>query len=79
MMNPQCQEMLKLLLDFVDGTLEHDRDEEFRRHLCGCLPCYVYLQTYETTIRITRSLPKCQMPKECEQRLLAMLEKEHQQ
>jgi len=72
-MNPQCLEMLKLLLDYVDGTLEDDRSEEFRHHLCGCLPCYIYLDTYQATIRITRSLPQCVMPPEMAARLLAMV------
>ncbi len=72
-MNPQCIEMVKLLLDYVDGTLEPDRSEEFRHHLCGCLPCYIYLETYQTTIKLTRTLPKCEMPPEMAARLKAMV------
>ena len=75
-MNPQCQAMVQLLLDFVDGTLEPAREEEFRRHLCGCLPCYIYLETYHATIKLTRTLPKCEMPKEFELRMKAMLDEE---
>lgn len=72
-MNPQCQELVNLLLDFVDGALPPDRDAEFRRHLCGCIPCYVYLETYHATIKLTRSLPQCEMPKEFEERLRQMV------
>jgi anti-sigma factor RsiW len=75
-MNPQCQAMVQLLLDFVDGTLEAEREAEFRAHLCGCLPCYIYLETYHATIKLTRTLPKCEMPMEFKMRLKAMLEKE---
>lgn len=77
-MNPQCQELVNLLLEFVDGTLEAHRDEEFRRHLCGCLPCYIYLETYHATIKLTRTLPKCELPKEFQQRLERMLQSETQ-
>ena len=75
-MTKQCQELVSLLLEFVDGTLPAEREEEFRRHLCGCIPCYVYLETYHTTIQLTRTLPKCEMPKEFEEKLKAMLELE---
>lgn len=75
-MNKQCQELVDLLLEFVDGTLAPEREAEFRKHLCGCLPCYIYLETYHTTIQLTRSLPKVEMPKEMETRLKAMLKKE---
>ncbi|CAN5132574.1 hypothetical protein BH11PLA2_BH11PLA2_41950 [soil metagenome] len=76
-MSHKCTEMVNLLLEFVDGTLPPDRDDEFRRHLCGCMPCYVYLQTYQETIRITRTLPKCEMPPEFAMRLKKMLEDKH--
>jgi anti-sigma factor RsiW len=69
--------MIGLLLDFVDGTLAADAEYEFRTHLCGCPPCCVYLETYETTIRITRALPKDDpLPPEFERRLRAMVEAE---
>lgn len=74
-MNRQCQDMVNLLLEFVDGTLEAERDEEFRRHLCGCVPCYIYLETYHATIKMSRSLPACEMPAEFAERLKAMVVK----
>ena len=77
-MNRQCQELVDLLLEFVDGTLEPEREAQFRRHLCGCLPCYVYLETYHATIQLTRTLPKVEMPKEMEDRLRAMILEEKQ-
>jgi anti-sigma factor RsiW len=72
-MNPQCREMVDLLLDFVDGSLPPEREREFRRHLCGCVPCYIYLETYHTTIRLGRALPDCDMPPELEHRLKALM------
>jgi anti-sigma factor RsiW len=72
-MSHQCTEIVSLLMDFVDGTLPPDREDEFRRHLCGCMPCYIYLETYQETIRRTRSLPDCAMPPEMQHRLESML------
>jgi anti-sigma factor RsiW len=72
-MTSTCVDLVNLLIDYVDGDLPADRRDEFKRHMCGCLPCYVYLQTYQDTIRMTRSLPKCEMPPEMAARLQSML------
>lgn len=72
-----CERMVGLLIDFVDGSLPKDQEQEFRLHLCGCPPCCVYLETYQATILICRELPKAEpLPPEFERRLRAMLEKE---
>ena len=76
-MNAACREIIDLLIDFVDGDMPPDRRAEFERHLCGCLPCFVYLETYQATIRLSRALPKCEpLPPEFERRLWAMVEAE---
>ena len=46
-MNSVCREVVELLIDFVDGELPPDRREAFERHLCGCQPCFAYLDTYQ--------------------------------
>jgi anti-sigma factor RsiW len=68
--------MVSLLLDYCDGSLPEARADEFRHHLCGCLPCYIYLQTYQETIRLTHELPDVPLPEELESRLKQMLEVE---
>ena len=73
-MNLVCRDVIELLIDFVDGELPPERRQEFERHMCGCQPCFVYLETYQATIRLTRALPKCEpLPTEFERRLRAML------
>jgi anti-sigma factor RsiW len=75
--NTVCREVVALLIDYVDGDLPPDRREEFERHMCGCLPCFVYLETYQATIRLTRALPRCDpLPPEFERRLRALLDAE---
>jgi anti-sigma factor RsiW len=72
--NAVCIEIVELLIDYVEGELPEERRQEFERHMCGCLPCFVYLETYQATIRLTRSLPKsAPLPPEFEKRLKAML------
>jgi anti-sigma factor RsiW len=75
--NAVCVEIVELLIDYVDGDLPEDRRAEFERHMCGCLPCFAYLETYQATIRLTRALPRCEpLPPEFERRLRAMLDAE---
>lgn len=74
-MNSACQEIIDLLIDFVEGELSPERQEEFQRHMCGCMPCFVYMETYRATIRLTRALPKDEpLPQEFAVRLQLMLQ-----
>lgn len=75
-MNLTCRKVTEILVDYVDGSLpEHDRDT-LQRHLCGCVPCAIYLRTYHDTIILTKSLPDVPLPAELMSRLKAMIEKE---
>ncbi|MEZ6139752.1 MAG: zf-HC2 domain-containing protein [Zavarzinella sp.] len=68
-MNLTCKHVTQILIDFVDGTLEEDQTQIIQRHLCGCVPCAIYLKSYEETIRITHQLPDVPIPVEFEARL----------
>jgi anti-sigma factor RsiW len=72
-MNLTCRKVTDLLIDFVDGTLSDDQQSLLQRHLCGCVPCAIYMHTYHETIRITRHLPDEPLPAEFAARLKAML------
>lgn len=75
-MNLTCRKVTEILVDYVDGSLpETDRDT-LQRHLCGCVPCAIYLRTYHDTIILTKSLPDVPLPPELMSRLKAMVEKE---
>ena len=75
-MNLTCRKVTEILVDYVDGSLpEQDRDT-LQRHLCGCVPCAIYLRTYHDTIVLTKSLPDVPLPAELMSRLKAMIEKE---
>ena len=73
-MSMVCREVVELLIDYVGEELQPDQVALFERHLCGCLQCFAYLETYRATIRLTRSLPKCEpLPPAFEERLRRML------
>jgi anti-sigma factor RsiW len=64
-----CRDLVDLLVDFVSGELDPERQAHIREHLQKCPPCVVYLETYQVTIRLTRRLPCDQLPSELEQKL----------
>ncbi len=68
-----CRTLTELLIDYVEGALPDDQRLLMDRHMCGCVPCAIYLRTYQDTIRLTHSLPDTSLPDEFASRLKAML------
>ena len=52
-----CHDLVELLIDFLAEDLPAEQVEHIRQHLAGCPPCVYYVQTYQLTIQLTRSLP----------------------
>ncbi len=71
-----CRKVTELLIDFVDGSISAEMRAEVQRHMCGCVPCAIYLHTYSDTIRVTQALPDAPIPREFADRLLAALRAE---
>ena len=72
-MNLTCRKLAELLIDYVDGTLPAEQQSLLQRHLCGCVPCAIYMHTYHETIRLTHSLPDEPLPPEFAARLKAAI------
>jgi anti-sigma factor RsiW len=72
-MSLTCRKVAELLIDFADGTLPADQRALLERHLCGCVPCAIYMHTYHDTIRLTQALPDEPLPEEFAARLKSML------
>ncbi len=47
-----CQEVLAVLADFVDGSLEPRARGPLEAHLAACPECLEYLRAYRETIRL---------------------------
>jgi anti-sigma factor RsiW len=74
-MTMTCRKVAELLIDFADGTLAAEQRTVLERHLCGCVPCAIYMHTYHDTIRLTQALPDEPLPQEFAARLKSMLDK----
>ena len=68
-----CQDLIGLLLEYVEGTLGADVVAEFERHLDACAPCQAYLRTYQRTRQLTAEVTRVEMPAELKALLRELL------
>lgn len=45
-----CHELVELVTDYLDGTLDLDTRARFDEHLLGCEGCANYLQQFRATV-----------------------------
>lgn len=69
----KCEELLKMLNDFVDGTVDPAVCEEFEKHMAGCNPCQVVVDNIRKTITLYKNGQLYEMPLEFRTRLHASL------
>jgi hypothetical protein len=68
-----CDELLKTLNEYVDGTLEPGVCDQFKEHLAGCNPCQIVVDNIRKTIRLYKDGAPYTLPVEFRQRLHATL------
>jgi anti-sigma factor RsiW len=69
----KCHELLKLLNEYVDGTVDPALCEEFERHMAGCDPCQVVVDNIRKTITLYREGQPYELPVQFRERLHAAL------
>jgi anti-sigma factor RsiW len=65
----KCEELLALLNDYVDGTVNSAICEKFEEHMAGCNPCQVVVDNMRKTITLYRHGQPIELPEPCRQRL----------
>jgi anti-sigma factor RsiW len=68
-----CQDVIGLLVNYLDQSLTPEVLAEFERHLGGCPACVAYLRTYQRTRELTGEATHVAMPEEMKVRLRAFL------
>jgi anti-sigma factor RsiW len=68
-----CQDVIALLVDYLESTLDDDVVRALEAHLEGCEPCRPYLATYRRTIGVTGDAHRVEMPPEMRRHLAAFL------
>jgi anti-sigma factor RsiW len=68
-----CRDVIALLLDYLEATLDDDTVAQFERHLADCAPCRAYLRTYDRSRKLASEVNRVEMPAELRDRLRELL------
>jgi len=68
-----CRDLIGLLLDYFEATLDDDTVARFERHLADCAPCRAYLRTYDRSRQLVGEVSRVAMPPEMRDRLRELL------
>ena len=69
----KCAELLAMLNEYVDGTVDLAICEEFEKHMAGCNPCQVVVDNIRKTITLYKAGKPYELPADFRQRLHADL------
>ena len=58
----KCEELLAMLNEYVDGTVDPAVCEEFEKHMAGCNPCQVVVDNIRQTITLFKDGQPYAMP-----------------
>lgn len=65
----KCDDLLRLLNDYVDGDIDPAMCASFEEHLDGCNPCQLVVDNIRNTIRIYRDGEVYEIPIQFHRRL----------
>ncbi len=71
----KCEELLKVLNEYVDGTVDPAICAEFEQHMAGCNPCQVVVDNIRKTITLYKEGQAYQLPSDFRERLHSALRK----
>jgi hypothetical protein len=67
----RCQEIVELVTEFLEGTMDSPLRTAFEAHLAKCDGCTEYLDEIEATIRVAGTIEPEALSPEFQARLLA--------
>jgi anti-sigma factor RsiW len=68
-----CEELVGLLADYLDGSLDPETARALERHLDGCASCLNFIKTYKATTAWVGDVTYEEMPDELKDRLASFL------
>jgi anti-sigma factor RsiW len=71
----KCEDLLKLLNEYVDGTVDPAVCEEFEKHMSGCNPCQVVVDNIRKTITLYKAGQPYPLPEGLRERLHSALQR----
>ena len=67
-----CAELVELVTEYLEGTLDAGTAGHLERHLPGCAGCVAYVEQLRVTIRLTGTLAGPAVPAGDRERLRAI-------
>jgi hypothetical protein len=58
----KCEELLAMLNEYVDGTVDPVVCEQFEKHMAGCNPCQVVVDNIRKTITLYKAGEPYELP-----------------
>ncbi len=71
----KCENIVRLLEEFLERRLPPDVHAELERHLSRCPRCLTQLKTYECTVSLLRTVKEEDLPEELRWTLRSFLDK----
>jgi anti-sigma factor RsiW len=75
----KCHDLLQLLNEYVDGTVDPALCDEFEKHLADCNPCQVVVDNIRQTITLYKAGQAFVLPVQFRRRLHAALREKWRQ
>ncbi len=69
----KCEELLKMLNEYVDGTVDPTVCDEFTKHMAGCNPCQIVVDNIRQTITLYKNGTPYKLPEAFRAKLHATL------
>jgi anti-sigma factor RsiW len=73
MADATCRDVVDLLLDYVEESLDPNTRVALERHFQDCAPCVAYLRTYDRSRRLARDVTRSEAPAELPENLKTRL------
>ena len=68
-----CQEVVNLLAEYLDGTLDVQTAKALEGHLEGCVACHNFIKTYKATAAWVKEITYDEIPDEFKDQLASFL------
>jgi hypothetical protein len=68
-----CEELLAMLNEYVDGRVDPGVCDQFEKHLAGCNPCQVVVDNIRKTITLYKEGQPYELPVQFRERLHSAL------
>ena len=65
----RCEDLVTIIIDYLEGNMNPILKEEFERHIGDCSPCHAFFATYKKTQELTGKICCEEIPVEVKERL----------